>query len=77
MLMNDSTHPTHLTLPITGMTCDGCVRSVTGVLQALSGVESVSVSLASGQAQVRYDAAQVTPVQLAQAVEDAGFDVVA
>jgi copper chaperone len=66
-----------LTLKITGMTCGGCVRSVTGVLQALPGVESVSVSLEQGQAQVRFDPAQVTPAQLAAAVEDAGFDVVA
>jgi copper chaperone len=64
-----------LTLPITGMTCGGCVRSVTGVLQALPGVESVSVSLQPGQAQVRYDAARVTPAQLAAAIEDAGFDL--
>lgn len=68
---------TDLTLSITGMTCGGCVRSVTGVLQALPGVESVSVSLQPGQAQVRFDDAQVTPAQLTAAVEDAGFDVVA
>ena len=68
---------TDLTLSITGMTCGGCVRSVTGVLQALPGVESVSVSLEQAQAQVHFDDAQVTPAQLAAAVEDAGFDVVA
>lgn len=68
---------TDLTLSITGMTCGGCVRSVTSVLQALSGVESVNVSLEQGQAQVRFDDAKVTPAQLAAAVEDAGFDVAA
>lgn len=68
---------TDLTLSITGMTCGGCVRSVTGVLQALPGVESVNVSLEQAQAQVRFDDAQVTPAQLAAAVEDAGFDVAA
>jgi copper chaperone len=66
---------TDLTLPITGMTCGGCVRSVTAVLQALPGVESVSVSLEPGQAQVRFDAAQVSPAQLQAAIEDAGFDI--
>lgn len=68
---------TDLTLPITGMTCGGCVRSVTGVLQALPGVESVSVTLQPGQAQVRFDAAQVTQAQLEAAIEDAGFEVAA
>ncbi len=66
---------TDLTLPITGMTCGGCVRSVTAVLQALPGVESVSVTLEPGQAQVRFDAAQVTPAQIQAAIEDAGFDI--
>jgi copper chaperone len=68
---------TDLTLPITGMTCGGCVRSVTAVLQALPGVESVNVTLTPGQAQVRYDEAQVSSAQLAAAVEDAGFEVTA
>ena len=66
---------TDLTLPITGMTCGGCVRSVTAVLQALPGVESVSVTLEPGQAQVRFDAVQVTPAQIQAAIEDAGFDI--
>jgi copper chaperone len=73
--MTSATTPTDLTLPITGMTCGGCVRSVTSVLQALPGVESVRVTLAPGQADVRFDPAQVTPAQLRAAVEDAGFDV--
>ena len=64
-------------LQVEGMTCGGCVRSVTAVLQALPGVESVNVTLTPGQAQVRYDEAQVSSAQLAVAVEDAGFEVVA
>lgn len=68
------THLTLQTLPISGMTCGGCVRSVTSVLQALPGVESVSVTLEPGQAQVRFDAAQVSLAQLQSAIEDAGFD---
>lgn len=68
---------TDLTLPISGMTCGGCVRSVTAVLQALPGVYAVSVTLQPGQAQVRYDETQVSPAQLAAAVEDAGFEVAA
>jgi copper chaperone CopZ len=73
--MTSATTPTDLTLPITGMTCGGCVRSVTSVLQALPGVESVRVTLAPAQADVRFDPVQVTPAQLRVAVEDAGFDV--
>ncbi|MFM2054846.1 MAG: hypothetical protein RL456_2883 [Pseudomonadota bacterium] len=68
---------TDLTLSITGMTCGGCARSVTGVLKALPGVAAVEVSLEQGEARVSYDPAQVTPAQLSAAVEDAGFEVAA
>lgn len=63
------------TLHIGGMTCQGCVGSVTRVLQALPGVEQVEVSLAQNEAQVRYDPARVQPEAFRQAVEGAGFDV--
>lgn len=66
---------TTTTLQITGMSCGGCVRSVTGVLSGLDGVTSAEVSLEAGTAVVQYDETRVAPAALAQAVEDAGFDV--
>ncbi len=60
---------------IGGMTCSGCVRSVTQVLQALPGVEAVDVSLEKSEAQVRYDPARVEPDAFRRAVESAGFEV--
>ena len=66
---------TTTTLQISGMTCGGCVRSVTGVLSRLDGVTSADVSLEAGTAVVQYDEAKVSPAALALAVEDAGFDV--
>jgi len=65
---------TELTLKIAGMSCGGCVRSVSGVLSALPGVERAEVSLERGEANVRFDAAQVTPQQLLAAIDDAGFE---
>ena len=61
-------------IKIEGMTCGGCVRNVHQVLQALDGVDEVSVSLERGEAQVRCDTSRVTVAQLRDAVEDAGFD---
>ena len=58
-----------------GMSCQGCVKNVTGVLQALPGVASVEVSLEAGQASIVYDPAQVGQTQFAAAIEGAGFDV--
>ncbi|WP_293762432.1 heavy metal-associated domain-containing protein [uncultured Aquitalea sp.] len=66
---------TELIMKIDGMTCGGCVKSVTGILSTMAGVESADVSLEQKQAVVRFDAAVVSAEELAAAVEDAGFDV--
>lgn len=60
-------------LRVQGMTCQGCVRSVTRVLQELPGVETVDVSLERGEAAVRHDAGRVPVEALRRAVQDAGF----
>ncbi|MDP2822163.1 MAG: copper ion binding protein [Sulfuritalea sp.] len=62
------------TIKVGGMSCGGCVKSVTGVLTALDGVAKAEVSLEQAQAVVEFDAAKVTREQLAQVIEDAGFD---
>ena len=63
----------NVVIKVGGMSCQGCVRNVTGVLQALPGVGSVEVSLDVGQARVAYDAQQVDVERLRAAIEDAGF----
>ena len=62
------------TIKVGGMSCGGCVKSVTGVLMAQDGVAKAEVSLEQAQAIIEYDAARLSRVQLAQAIEDAGFD---
>lgn len=59
---------------VEGMTCGGCVKNVTTVLQKLPGVAAVEVSLEQANASVQYDPAQVSPDALRTAVENAGFD---
>ncbi len=59
-------------LRVEGMTCEGCVRSVTRALQAVEGVQEVQVTLEPGEAVVQ--APGVPAERLVQAVEDAGFD---
>jgi copper chaperone len=62
-------------LSVQGMTCGGCVASVTRVLKAQPGVTAVEVSLDPGQATVTFDPARVDAEKLAQAIEAAGYDV--
>ncbi|MCC6534162.1 MAG: heavy-metal-associated domain-containing protein [Burkholderiales bacterium] len=63
-----------VTMTVGGMTCMGCVDSVTRVLQAVKGVSAVQVSLEKAQAQVDYDPALASTDDLRVAVEGAGFD---
>ena len=64
------------TIKIGGMSCQGCVKNVTGVLQALPGVARVAVSLDDARATIAFDPAQVGEAQFKDAIEAAGFDVV-
>lgn len=59
-----------------GMSCQGCVKNVTGVLQALPGVEQVEVSLEKAQATIVFDGARVGEALFREAIEDAGFDII-
>lgn len=65
-----------LTLDIKGMTCGGCVKSITNVLQPITGVSNVNVSLEQNIATITYDPNKAKPSQFRVAIEDAGFDVV-
>jgi copper chaperone len=65
-----------ITMNVQGMTCGGCVASVTRVLKAVPGVSDVAVSLTPGTAKVTYDPAKTAAPALRSAVEDAGYDVV-
>lgn len=57
-----------------GMSCQGCVKSVTQVLQDLPGVAKAEVSLEKACAAVDFDDAKLTRDDLARAIIDAGFE---
>ncbi|HEV2448117.1 MAG TPA: copper ion binding protein [Candidatus Sulfopaludibacter sp.] len=65
----------NLHLPIQGMTCDHCVRSVERTLASVRGVTRVKVDLKGASADVEYDPAQASPDALAGAVRDLGYEV--
>ncbi len=62
------------TIKIDGMTCGGCVNSVARALARI-GLEHADVKL--GEARVEYDETTMRREQIVEAIEDAGFDVVA
>jgi len=63
-----------ITLKVSGMSCGGCVKSVTGVLEALPGVAKAEVSLEKAEAVVAFEAGKVSREQMVQAIDDAGFE---
>ncbi|AZN35292.1 heavy-metal-associated domain-containing protein [Iodobacter ciconiae] len=66
----------HSTLKIEGMTCMGCVRTLTSVLSALPGVSHVTIDLESGIAKVDHNATLTSPDALSHAIEGAGFELI-
>lgn len=75
--MNTAFAPTALLeykLPIEGMTCASCVSRIEKALQALPGVESTTVNLASEVATVR-TSGEVNAEVLTDAIRKAGYDV--
>jgi copper chaperone CopZ len=59
-------------LPVEGMTCAACTFAVKTVLKRLDGVHEVKVSYGERKAVVVYDPQQVTPEQMAEAVNATG-----
>ena len=62
-------------LPIAGMTCAGCARTVERQLAGSPGVEKASVNFATRVASVIYNPAETRVENLVSAVKDAGYEV--
>ena len=62
-------------LPIGGMTCAACARTIEKQLSGTAGVESASVNFATRSALVRFNGDTTGVERLAAAVEDVGYTV--
>ena len=65
---------TETTVVISGMSCGGCVNSLTRVLSSVPGIEPITIEV--GKARLKVDTDLATPVVIAAAVDRAGFAVV-
>jgi Cu+-exporting ATPase len=61
---------------IGGMTCASCVLRIEKKLKKLEGVENANVNLATERGIVTYDPQKVTVLQLANAIEAAGYQAI-
>jgi len=62
-------------LPVSGMTCAACARSIEGALAGTPGVQRARVNLATNTATVEYDPARARLSDLVGAIEDLGYGV--
>jgi Cu+-exporting ATPase len=65
---------TTTTLSVQGMTCGACTSAVEGAFANVAGINTLSVSLLSERAVVEHDASIIAPEEIAEKIEDAGFD---
>jgi copper chaperone len=62
------------TFIIDGMSCGGCVNSLTRVLKTVPGIEPLKIEV--GTAALRLDSDRVTADTVKAAVERAGFELI-
>lgn len=60
-----------ISLSISGMDCEGCVKSITEAIQSIDGVEDVVVSLEKGTASIKGSNVELN--KLITAIDDAGY----
>jgi Cu+-exporting ATPase len=64
-----------VTLPVSGMTCGNCARTVERKLTSTSGVSRASVNLDAASATVEFDPSQTAVPKLIAAIEQLGYEV--
>src|SRR6187399_2990536 len=67
--------PERVDLPVSGMTCAACARSIERTLSGTPGVGRANVNLATNTATVEFDPAVVQVRDFVGAIEELGFAV--
>jgi copper chaperone CopZ len=61
-------------IAVEGMTCQGCVNSLTRALKSTPGVQSATVTLEPAQASIEHDPLAAPVDALRSVIADAGFE---
>jgi P-type Cu+ transporter len=70
-----TTAPERVDLPVSGMTCAACARSIERTLAGTPGVDRANVNLATNTATVEFDPGVVQIRDFVGAIEELGFEV--
>jgi len=63
-------------MKVEGMTCGGCASTVRRALQDVKGVESATVDLKAGEAEIIFDDTFADPRTFAHAIKQSGYEPV-
>ncbi len=64
------------TFPVEGMSCASCASSIESMLKSYAGVQDAIVNYAGKTVQVAYEPEVVNPLQLQEAVNEIGFELI-
>nr|XP_023018681.1 copper-transporting ATPase 1 isoform X1 [Leptinotarsa decemlineata] len=73
-LLSDDKEVSSCFIDIRGMTCNSCVQSIEGMLSTRDGVKMIKVNLKENEGYVEYLKNKVSPEQIAEQIEDMGFE---
>jgi copper chaperone len=65
-----------ISLNVSGMSCEHCVKAIKNGLLELEGIIDVKVYLEEGTVTVEYEPSKVTIDNIKNVIEDAGYEVV-
>ncbi len=66
---------TSLTLNVPDISCGHCKTSIEGAVSALSGIETVEVTIDARTVDIAFDDAVVTRDTIVDAIQDVGYEV--
>jgi len=64
-----------ITLNVSGMSCEHCVKAVKNALSAIAGVKNITVSLKDGKVSFSHDPAKVPLDKIKAAITEEGYEV--
>jgi len=65
----------NITLHVSGMTCNHCVKAIEGSVGRLDGVDKVAVHLDKGEVVVEFDSNVISLAAIKDTIDDQGYDV--
>lgn len=74
--LTDTLHYKTIVLQVTGMTCEGCEKTITSEVGKLEGIAKVSASHVDSVATIQFDTSIANVVLISEKINELGYKVV-